>query len=68
MPQQQRRRSRRQVGPVSASRFINYSCPVRILEPLNEARFALRERSRNAIISRAIETYLRAHGISVPTA
>lgn len=42
---------------------FTYRCPQRLIGPLNEGRFILRESSRTALISKAIEAYLRARGI-----
>jgi hypothetical protein len=64
--------ARRKRNPAVAARQIEprfpftYRCPARLIGPLNEARFDLREPSRTSLVTKAIVAYLAARGIAVP--
>jgi hypothetical protein len=44
---------------------FTYRCPATLIARLNEGRFALRESSRTALVSKAIAEYLDRRGIPV---
>jgi len=53
-------------GPTPQRPFVfTYRCPAGLIARLNEARFALRESSRTALVSKAIAEYLDRRGITV---
>jgi hypothetical protein len=64
------KKQKRRTGPaphtstVHASPFVfTYRCPARLIGPLNEARFVLREPTRTGLVTKAIEEYLQKRRI-----
>lgn len=51
-------------GPTPRPFIFTYRCPAALIGRLNEARFALREASRTALVSKAITEYLDRRGIT----